>query len=66
MEHTMKRTNVLSMILVTVVLLAACAAPIPVPTVANIMVQGEQVPFEICGESVTWTRPTDGEQKVKW
>jgi len=50
----MKRINVLSMILVAVVLLAACAAPTPVPTVANVMVQGEQVPFEICGESATW------------
>jgi len=62
----MKRINVLSMILVAVVLLAACAAPTPVPTVANVMVQGEQVPFEICGESATWTRPTEGEQKAKW
>lgn len=62
----MKRINVLSLILVAVVLLAACVAPTPVPTVANVMVQGEQVPFKICGESSTWVRPDEEEQKAKW
>jgi len=62
----MKRINVLSMISVAVVLLGACVAPTPVSTVANIMVQGEQVLFEICGDLDTWTRPPEVEQRAKW
>jgi hypothetical protein len=36
------------------------------PTVAKIMAQGEELSFEICGESTTWTRPTEKEQNAKW
>ncbi len=68
----MKRILVLSLVLAGVVWLAACAAPAPqggpapAPTATPVAAQGEALPFEVCGESATWTRPTDGEQKAKW
>jgi hypothetical protein len=36
----------------------------PVPTETAQAV--EQITFEICGESSTWARPSEGEQKTKW
>ncbi len=57
----MKRTSMLSTMLLIVVLLSACGALVPTPTPA-----GEQVPFEICGESTSWTRPAEEEQKARW
>jgi len=36
------------------------------PTVAEIMAQGEELSFEICGESTTWQRPAEQEQNAKW
>jgi hypothetical protein len=36
------------------------------PTVAEIMAQGEELSFEICGESTTWGRPTEQEQNATW
>jgi len=36
------------------------------PTVAEIMAQGEELSFEICGESTTWVRPAEQEQNAKW
>ncbi len=39
------------------------SAPQGVPPVAA---QNVQVPFEICGESTTWTRPSEDEQNIKW
>jgi hypothetical protein len=60
----MKAVHVLWMMLAAAVLLAACAAPGPAPTKA--IVQGEPVPFEVCGESATWARPSEEEQKTKW
>jgi hypothetical protein len=37
-----------------------------VPTVAEILSQGKELSFEICGESTTWERPPEGEQDAKW
>jgi len=36
------------------------------PTVAEIMAQGEELSFEVCGESTTWERPAEQEQNAKW
>jgi len=60
--------------LLAIISLVACAAPASTPTGATankpttsgIAAQGEQIPFEICGESSTWTRPTEEEQRAKW
>lgn len=70
----MKRISILSIMLLAIISLVACAAPasaptettVSKPTVSGIAVQGEQVPFEICGESTTWSRPSEEEQKAKW
>ena len=35
-------------------------------TADKILAQGEEVPFEVCGESSTWMRPSEEEQKRKW
>lgn len=41
--------------------------PTPCPiTIAEILSQGEEVPFEICAESTTWVRPPEETQKEKW
>jgi len=40
--------------------------PTPPPTVVEIMAQGEELEFEICGESTTWVRPPEQEQSAKW
>jgi len=42
------------------------ATPRLSPTVAEILAQGEKVPFEVCGESTTWVRPSEEEQASKW
>jgi len=42
------------------------AETLHLPTVAEIMAQGEEIPFEICGESTTWERPAEQEQNAKW
>jgi hypothetical protein len=70
----MKGIGILSIMLLTVVSVVACASPVSAPTettankptVSGIAAQGEQIPFEICGESTTWIRPTEEEQKAKW
>ncbi|WP_322801346.1 hypothetical protein [Thermoflexus sp.] len=70
----MKRIRMLSIMPLAIVLRVACAAPASAPqettaneaSISKIAVQGEQIPFEICGESSAWTRPTEGEQKAKW
>ena len=70
----MKRISMLSIMLLAIVSLVACAAPASAPTGATasrpitsgIAIQGEQIPFEICGESTTWIRPAEEEQKAKW
>lgn len=36
------------------------------PTITQIMAQGEEVPFEICGQATTWVRPSEEEQRAKW
>lgn len=36
------------------------------PTVTEILSQGTELSFEICGESTTWERPSEHEQDVKW
>ncbi len=36
------------------------------PTVAEIMDYGEELSFEICGESTTWERPAEQEQNANW
>jgi hypothetical protein len=30
------------------------------------LAQGEELPFEVCGESTTWVRPSEEEQNAKW
>jgi len=35
-------------------------------TVAEIMAQGEELSFDVCGESTTWGRPTEQEQNATW
>jgi len=42
------------------------AETLHLPTVAEIMAQGEEIPFEICGESTTWVPPAEQEQDAKW
>ena len=36
------------------------------PTVSEIRSKGEDVNFEICGESTSWTRPSESDQDTKW
>ena len=36
------------------------------PTVEEILAQGDELLFEICGESTTWVRPSEQEQGAKW
>ena len=36
------------------------------PTIAEILARGEELPFEVCGESTTWVRPSEEEQNAKW
>ena len=36
------------------------------PTVTEILSQGKELSFEICGESMSWVRPPEDEQNVKW
>lgn len=36
------------------------------PTAAEILAQGEELAFEVCGESTTWVRPTEHVQNAKW
>jgi len=70
----MRRTIIFSVMLLTIISLVACATRSPSPTgttatappVPGIAVPGEQVPFEVCGESTTWSRPTEEEQKAEW
>jgi len=70
----MKRISILSIMLLAIILLVACAASASAPTgatankstISRIAAQGEQIPFEICGESTTWTRPAEEEQQAKW
>jgi len=41
--------------------------PTPRPlAIAEILAQGEELPFEVCGESTTWKRPSEEEQSAKW
>ena len=42
------------------------ALPSPSPTVAEILAEGGKVPFEVCGQSTTWVRPSEEEQGSKW
>ncbi len=37
--------------------------PLPLHAQANVLQQGERVPFEICLQNPTWTRPTEEEQR---
>lgn len=62
----MKATHVFLLLSLPIVFLTACKAKIGAPTEQKVTVQGEQIPFEICGESTTWIRPTEEEQKAKW
>jgi len=39
------------------------SAPLIVPA---ILAQGEELAFEVCGESTTWERPPESEQDDKW
>ena len=39
---------------------------IPLAGAADDLIPGEPVPFEICGESVSWSRPSEPEQKAQW
>jgi hypothetical protein len=36
------------------------------PTISEIKARGEEVNFEICGESTSWTRPSESDQDTKW
>jgi len=36
------------------------------PTVAEILAHGEELDFEVCGESTTWVRPPEQEQRAQW
>ncbi len=36
------------------------------PTISEIRSKGEDVNFEICGESTSWTRPSESDQDTKW
>jgi hypothetical protein len=68
------RLSKLSVVLLMIVLLVACTPPMPAPaettankpTLSGVAAQGEPIPFEICGESATWTRPAEEEQEAKW
>lgn len=45
---------------------ATLLAPTPTPSAKEIMALGEEISFEICGESTTWQRPAEQEQNAKW
>lgn len=55
----MKLTNTLSTTLLFILLTDCGPATVLSP-------QPEPIAFEVCGESSTWTRPSQGEQKAKW
>jgi hypothetical protein len=46
-------------------MVVASATPY-VPIVTQILAQGDELPFDVCGESTTWVRPPEEEQNAKW
>lgn len=44
----------------------SAATPRLSPTFAEILAHGEKVPFEVCGESTSWVRPSEEQQASKW
>jgi len=64
MEGTMKHIRALLAALL-VVCLAGCGQSTPAPPATPVAPLGQSVPFEVCGESTTWTRPAEAEQKAK-